>query len=262
VPNPPADPDDLYGLPLEEFTSARNALAKELARQGDKAASDRVKRLPKPSKTAWVLNQLARHRSGDVEALLEAGRRAREAQQRALEGDASQLRAATRAEQEQINALVDAALDLGGGDGAIADRIRRTLRAAATDDDTGWRLRRGCLVSDVEASGFGLEALEGLEDLAPVARAAQAPVGAPSRHREQDRAQRQALRQAKAEAERLRKEADVQQNRARRSMEDAERAQRRADEARRAAEEARGAAEEAQRQADEAAARVQALEGD
>ena len=30
------DPSDLYALPLEEFTPARNALAKQLAKDGDK----------------------------------------------------------------------------------------------------------------------------------------------------------------------------------------------------------------------------------
>jgi hypothetical protein len=39
---------DLYGLPLEEFTSARNELVRELRRAGKKGAADEVGALRKP----------------------------------------------------------------------------------------------------------------------------------------------------------------------------------------------------------------------
>ena len=51
--------DRLYELPLEEFTAARNELAKRL---GDTS----VKELKKPTVTAWTVNQLARTREVDV----------------------------------------------------------------------------------------------------------------------------------------------------------------------------------------------------
>ena len=53
--------DLLYGLPLDEFTPARNAAAKELRDQGLKAEADAVKALAKPSVAAWAVNQLTRH---------------------------------------------------------------------------------------------------------------------------------------------------------------------------------------------------------
>ena len=46
--------DELYALPLAEFTAARNALAKTV--KGDDAT--RVKRLEKPSLVPWAVNQL------------------------------------------------------------------------------------------------------------------------------------------------------------------------------------------------------------
>src|SRR5439155_7398313 len=52
-----AEVEALYGLPLDEFTRARDALAKERTRAGDKAAAADVKALRKPSLTAWALNQ-------------------------------------------------------------------------------------------------------------------------------------------------------------------------------------------------------------
>ena len=45
----------LYGLPFGEFTAARNQLAKELKKQGDKDASEEVASLPKPSVSAWAV---------------------------------------------------------------------------------------------------------------------------------------------------------------------------------------------------------------
>jgi hypothetical protein len=259
----PTDVDELYGLPLEEFTAARNALAKEVGRQGDKAGAAEIKRLPKPSKTAWALNQLARRDAAAVEELLESGERLRAAQQQALEGDASRLREATRAEQDQVNRLVDAALAILGADGGAAEeRIRRTLRAAANDPDVGELLRRGRLVADVETSGFGLDAFF---DLAladrPVRRPAERPGSGEGKGKDEDqeaeRARAEAERQAEArraarEAERLQKVAHRAHERASRMIEEAEAAERRAREARRAADQAVAAAEEAQRQADEA----------
>ena len=48
--------DELYALPLEEFTPARDARAKEL--KGDKELAAAVKKLKKPSVAAWVVNLL------------------------------------------------------------------------------------------------------------------------------------------------------------------------------------------------------------
>ena len=46
--------DALYQKPLDEFTAARNTLAKTLA--GADAA--RVRKLPKPTVVPWTVNQL------------------------------------------------------------------------------------------------------------------------------------------------------------------------------------------------------------
>lgn len=234
--------DDLYGLPLDEFTAARNALAKELTREGDKATAADVKKLPKPSKVAWALNQIARRQPDEVDLLLRVGARLREAQRRALEGDASLLRAAARAEQGQVDRLLEASAALAGA--GAEGRLRATLRAAATDPEAGERLRRGRLVADIETSGFGLEGVPDVSLPEP-----QTDDGTGSR-REQEREQREARR----EAEHLRKQADIEGNRAQRMQDEAERAEQHAREARRKADEATERAAEAYRKADEAAA--------
>ena len=252
----PSTPDDLYGLPLEEFTSARNALAKELTKAGDKEAAAAVKKLVKPAKTAWALNQLARTQPDVVKKLLEAGTRLRRAQQKALDGDAGPLREATRAEQEQVGAALDAALELFGGTpdaaGATADRLRRTLRAAATDPSVGDLLKRGVLTADVEQSGFGLDGF-GFDDadLPDEAQEEEESPASPAdaRAREEEEARRareQERRDAERDAERLTKKAVAARERADRFREEAERAEARAVEARATAEEAEEIAQEAE----------------
>ncbi|MFN2607832.1 MAG: hypothetical protein ABR511_08040, partial [Acidimicrobiales bacterium] len=151
---------------------------------------------------------------------------------RALEGDGGGLRPAARAQQDEVNRLVDAALGVLGttADGGIGDRLHTTLHAAATDAAVGDLLRRGRLVADAEATGFGLD---GLVDV---------PAGRPAvPGRQADRLERDAARLGR-DADRLQEEADALQAQAtaltdrarRRSAEAAQAAQAAADARRRA----------------------------
>src|SRR5207244_2739541 len=107
-----AEVEALFGLRLDEFTKAREALAKERTKAGDKAAGAEIKALRRPSVTAWALNQLARRQPDDVVALIESGRRVRQAQTAALEGDPSELREASREEGVLVQGLAERALVL------------------------------------------------------------------------------------------------------------------------------------------------------
>ena len=51
----------LYQLPLSEFTSARNALAKRLRSEGDPDRAEQVKQLRKPPVAAWLVNRMHAH---------------------------------------------------------------------------------------------------------------------------------------------------------------------------------------------------------
>ena len=74
---PMADLDDevdpLYGLPLAEFVTERDALAKRLRADGRREDANAVKALRKPSVAAWAANQVLRSQPGQRDALLEAG---------------------------------------------------------------------------------------------------------------------------------------------------------------------------------------------
>mgnify|MGYP001260838326 CR=1 FL=1 len=77
--------DELYALPLAEFTPLRDSRAKQV--KGDDAdLAKQVKSLRKPSLAAWVVNLLVRVDAEQVEQVLTVGAALREAQA-ALAGD-------------------------------------------------------------------------------------------------------------------------------------------------------------------------------
>jgi hypothetical protein len=136
------DIDALYGLPFEQFTKARNELASQLRSKGDKAAADRVRELPKPTKAAWAVNQVMRTQTKDARALLAAGEGLREVHERVTAGKAgpADLKEAVEAEREVVGRLTDAARGLMSAEGrdlseSILERVTETLHALAVDSD-------------------------------------------------------------------------------------------------------------------------------
>jgi hypothetical protein len=153
--------EELYGLPPGEFTSARDARAKELRKEGDREAADAVKGLRKPTVAAWALNQLARRRAKDLERLLSAGEDLRAAQEELLAGgDRSAFQEAASTERELVARLsADAATlasEAGQRGGGLQEKVAGTLHAAALDEETAEELRAGRLTREREAiGGFG-----------------------------------------------------------------------------------------------------------
>jgi hypothetical protein len=150
----------LFHGPLEEFTPSRNELAKSLRSSGDGEAADWVKGLQKPTRAAWLANQLAARKPEDVGRLLEAGRGLREAQEEMLAGsvDRDKLRAAAGAEQEAIDSLLATAEAIGREHGVGAQmltRVEDTLRAASADPEVAEAVEKGRLVREQRAAGFG-----------------------------------------------------------------------------------------------------------
>ena len=148
--------DDLYALPPEEFTAARNALAKELKAAGDKETAARVAELRRPSVGAHALNRVAREHPELIEAALDAGAALREASQAAAEGDSQGLREATAAERAAAHEVAAAAKPhLGSRGDALVPALLATLRAGALDADVAEQLRTGTLHTEHEQAGFG-----------------------------------------------------------------------------------------------------------
>jgi hypothetical protein len=149
--------DALYAGAFEDFVPARDALVKELRAAGEKGRAAEVKRLAKPTRAAWAVNQLVRSHADEVAALLEAGETLASSQEQLLDGaDPSVLRTAA----EAARALVDALAAAAPADGATRDKVRATLHAATVDAQVRDDVRAGRLLKEASASGFGgLEAL-------------------------------------------------------------------------------------------------------
>jgi hypothetical protein len=165
VPDLEPELDELYRLPLEEFTKARNDLASRLKKAHQTDDATQVRALKKPSAVAWAANSLARTDRKLVGELLAAGARLRETQQRALGGaaGADDVAEASTGERNAIRALLAAARKRLGARAtpALLDRLGQTLRAAAVDDEGRQLLERGRLTEELKAVGFGpLEAVK------------------------------------------------------------------------------------------------------
>src|SRR4051812_10117795 len=191
------DVDHLYALPLEEFTPARDAAAKEIRKAGDKETAARVAKLPKPTPAAWTANQVARAQPELIAALLDAGAALRAAQDAAISGGgAAALREATLNERHAIDEVMRAAVALKPGGKALsramADRLRTTLHAAAGDPALRSALSAGRLTGEAQAGGAWPSAL-GTDD-APAAEPRPKPKAKPPKAdaEERERAEREA----------------------------------------------------------------------
>jgi hypothetical protein len=148
--------DELYALVPGEFTAARNASAKAAKTAGDRSFADELSRLQKPSAAAWGVNMLVRHRSAEIDQLLELGGAMRAAQEdldsAALRSLGTQRRAVIGAVAKQARIL---ARELGSplGDPAV-EEIEHTLQAAMADADAAAAVRTGRLVRGLTTVGF------------------------------------------------------------------------------------------------------------
>ena len=162
MPADTAEIDTLYRLPLNEFTPARNALAAKLTSAGRAGVAARVKALPKPPLSAWVVNQLYwRHRPAFTE-LMAAGERARRlqvSQLRAATGKGADLRKALEARRAALADLARRAAAMLADAGHapspdVSRRITTTLDALATYGRQPNVPQPGRLTADIDAPGL------------------------------------------------------------------------------------------------------------
>jgi hypothetical protein len=202
--------DRLYHGPLEDFTAARNMLAKSLRSDGKGEAADWVKGLTKPSRAAWLVNQLAVRKPDEIAELLEAGRELRAAQEEMLAGspDRDQLREAARREQRTVDSLLRTAEAIGREHGVgeqILTRVGETLQAAVSDPEAAEAIEAGRLTREQRAASIGL--------VGPATPAA--PKGKTARAKEKEEKERRDRRQRAKH----RKEAERQLVQAERKLE-------------------------------------------
>jgi hypothetical protein len=234
VPDLEAELDGLFGLPPEEFTSARNDLAKRLKDAGQAETAERIKKLKKPTTALWAVNQLARRNPDEIAKLLDAGARLRAAQESALGGgDPADLRSASAAEREAVRVLTHQARGLlaAAGHGTAVERVAATLRAAAVEPQAHELLAAGRLPEEVKPGGF--DALEGLH-IVPRARSSRPKPAAEAA----ERRQHERVAKLRERAAKLQSEASEAEREAERVEVEAARARRKADKTSAAAERA------------------------
>ena len=247
---------ELYRLPLEEFTAARDTLSKQLRGDGDKEAAARVKALKKPNIAAWALNQLAHRHPDELEELFEVTSRVRDAQRKVMSGRKADLRAATDERNAVVGRLTKLAQEIleEGGHGAAGQTmsaIADSLVAVASDEQGAEALRGGRLSREFKP---GAVVDVGVLGVVPDDEEE------PGAERDTDAGKRVAIEAAQRRAEEASLQADAAEAEARRQADEAEQADRRAKSAAEAAEFARRAAEARRAEADEAAEALRRLE--
>jgi len=251
--------DELYGLPPGAFIPARDERAGQARAAGDRDLAGAIRKLRRPTVSAWLVNLLAREVPGQVDELLGLGEPLREAQQ-ALAGD--RLRELSTQRRRLITGLVQEARRLaeqaGQAFGAQAEReVQDTLEAALADPAVAEAVRSGRLTTALSYAGLGASVdVDGAVAVwpEPVEQPAQprrraAPSGG-EREARRPAAPKRPAREAGA-AQRDRREAEAAE-RARREAEAAERARREAEAAERNRQEAAEDVREAQASLDEA----------
>jgi hypothetical protein len=231
--------DALYGLPIEEFTSARDALVKELRKDGRREDAEWVNGLRKPSAAAWVVNQLARTQASGAGELQVAAQALADEHARLMAGEAraDDLRVAADRQGAAIAALLDKAaglLDPGGHSPSRAtlEKAGQTLAALALDDQTRNAFAAGRLTHESRSVGLGLVGATA----APAPKTSDARADDDRRERAQSEARRRAelrkaLEAAKGEERTERRALERAEQEAQQARHDAERAKARLDDA-------------------------------
>lgn len=146
---------ELLAQPLDQFTSARNARARELKVSGQADLARQLSALKKPSLPLWAVNQVRdRALLGELRSKAQALVKAQSAAAAGRSNAARDLRAASETFQQSLQAAGNAAgASLGQARHATGEetirRVREIFRLAALEGGETWdRLQKGALASE------------------------------------------------------------------------------------------------------------------
>lgn len=167
--------DELYGTSPEEFVERRTQRVAEARATKDRALVKAVTGLRRPTRSAWLVNLLAREAPEDVAALLQLGAALGEAQRR---GSGADLRRLSSQRHSALETLVRQALALGARRGHVAteatrQEVTQTLQAALSDPGVAELVTAGRVVQPASYGGFG--PLDLLAAMTPVAAGTEVP---------------------------------------------------------------------------------------
>jgi hypothetical protein len=161
--------DELYALPRDEFTQARNAAARQAREQGHRELAEQIGALRRPSTAAWIANQLAREQPEEIRALVKLGDGLREAQHR-LQGE--ELRRLSTQRHQLVHGLVQQAQALARGAGhpaseAVNRELSNTFTAAVNSSAAAQALAQGRLTSALDPADAATELFAGTAPATP-----------------------------------------------------------------------------------------------
>lgn len=146
---------ELYAVPPEEFTAARDERAGEAKASGDAELAKELRKLRRPTNSAWLVNLLWRERNEDMNELLALAEQFRDGGL-----TAQRMRELSEERRALVRGLLTEAERLGtqAGVGASAEVIRQveaTLGAAVADPEAAELVRGGRLDKALSYVGFG-----------------------------------------------------------------------------------------------------------
>lgn len=174
--------DQLYAISPDEFVERRKALVAEVRAAKDRPLAKQIGELRRPTRSAWLVNVVARAEPERVTELLDLGAALQQAQQR-MAGD--ELRRLSKERRTLIDALSRRAAALGSEQGyaatdAAIQEVGQTFQAALGDPAVADLVRAGRVHQAVSYGGFGPGDLaSALADSLPAAESKQ-PVAAPT----------------------------------------------------------------------------------
>lgn len=146
---------ELYSSDPDTFVERRKALAAEARAAREDAVARQIAALRKPTRSAWMINQLARSDPGATARLVRLGDELGAAQ-RVLDG--AKIRALSVQRRELIDTLTRQVLSVAGEQfpsAALRDEIVATLSAALADPRIAEQVQDGTLLRAARSEGFG-----------------------------------------------------------------------------------------------------------
>ncbi len=147
---------ELYVLPPSDFVAARNDLVRQARSAGSREIAERLQRLRRPTRSAWLVNLLARDATA-MQQLSTLGRELRDAQTELAHGE---LRSLAEQRRRLIADLLNRAQAHAAEAGlritpTVLSEVEGTLQAALVDVAGALTIRNGRLVRPLSHSGFG-----------------------------------------------------------------------------------------------------------
>ena len=147
---------ELYVLPPTDFVAARNELVRQAREAGSREVAEQLRRLRRPTRSAWLVNLLARD-SAAMQGLSTLGRELRDAQTGL---DRTELRHLAERRRHLIADLLNQARVHAAEIGVrltpiLLSEVEATLQAALVDLAGAMTIRNGRLVRPLSHAGFG-----------------------------------------------------------------------------------------------------------